>query len=125
MNPRLALASLILAAVAAPAMAGYEFLQEVSVTPTSAQGSVSGARRAADAVQYIYCTSSAVLSGAVSGTCNARDKFGNTRSCSTTVPAMIDAIQSIDDSSFVLFQVNGSGQCSSISVYRGSPYMDP
>lgn len=125
MDPRIAFASLVLATVAAPALAGYEFLQEVSVTATSAQGSISGARRSADAVQYIYCTASATLSGAISGGCNARDKLGNMRSCSTTVPAMIDAIESIDDSSFVLFQVNGSGQCSSISVYRGSQYMDP
>ncbi len=125
MNRRIALASLISVAVASPALAGYGYLQEVSVTSTSAQGSVSGARRSADAVQYIYCAASATLSGAVSGSCNARDKLGNVRSCSTTVPAMIDAIQSIDDSSFILFQVNGSGQCSSISVYRGSQYMDP
>jgi hypothetical protein len=111
----------LLALAATPALAGYQSNDEVYVDPGGqwAQGSLGAARNSTDSVQYITCDIWAQW-GYESVACSAVDRTGHFMWCTTSDPAFVRAVQSIDESSFVQF--GGPDTCQWIRVSHGSPY---
>lgn len=108
------------------AYAGYSYPSLVSVYTYSGGGSASGAVRPAryssDATQYISCAmaSDAVSSAYVS--CSARNSAGSYLYCYTSTPstAALNTLSSVNDTSFIYFQVNSAGKCTYLSISNGS-----
>jgi hypothetical protein len=110
---------LALFAQGVPAWAGLQFRPEVSVSSTSARGSMAGARYSADGTQYIGCN---FYSPVVS--CGATDKTGTSLSCRAVGLHWGTAIKSITDFSHILFTVAADGTtCSSLVVDNFSQHL--
>jgi hypothetical protein len=84
-----------------------------------AQGSLSSARSSSDTLQFIYCE----LYAAGNIQCRARDSAGNLRTCSTSDPNYVKAVQMINISSFVFFSWDAAGNCTNLLVRNGSNYL--
>jgi len=99
------------------AYAGLHTMIPVTINDPAmfANGDVSFVHNTPDSTQFIFC-----VSQGTSANCLARDLAGLVRSCSTANPAHLAAIHSIGTSSFLLFQWNEAGQCTSVTVRTGS-----
>lgn len=105
------------------AYAGYSYPSTVAVyNSSSGGGTASGAMRptrySSDSTQYIGC---GIASDAVSSTyvsCYARNSAGSYLYCYTSTPstAALHALSSVNDTSFIYFQVNSAGQCTYLSI---------
>jgi len=125
---KLAIVATLAAALAAQsaAYAGYSYPYVVSVYNSSGGGSASGAIRAAryssDSTQYIGCTmaTDAVSSAYVS--CFARSSSSAYLYCYTNTPstAALNALSSVNDTSYVYFQVDSTGKCTYLSITNES-----
>jgi hypothetical protein len=104
-----------------PAGAGQRGGEPVSFGNNSAQGSLGNVRNTSDRTQLIGCTLLGFPSG-VRAVCVATNSAGTTRMCSSTEPGIIQAVQSINSDSFVFFEFNGSGDCTSVQVEAFSHY---
>jgi hypothetical protein len=109
------------------AYAGYSYPSTVGVYNASggggtASGAVRPARYSSDSTQYITCgiASDAVSSAYVS--CSARDSAGASLYCYTSTPSTValNALSSVNDTSFIYFQVNSAGNCTYLSISNGS-----
>ncbi|XXF74908.1 hypothetical protein P2318_17695 [Myxococcaceae bacterium GXIMD 01537] len=102
-------------------MAGTKYVVDVQIDGSRAYGSIGFARNTADSVQSIGCATS-FGGGSSSGQCNARNAAGHSVSCFTTNPQAIAVMQSINDSSWVYFSWDASGQCVNVQVENASTY---
>lgn len=90
--------------------------KDVSITTTSASGSLGSARASADMLQYIGCY---VYGNEAynfrSVTCYARNEKGVTATCYTDNPAIVDVASSLNGDSYLRFVFSGS-RCITIRV---------
>lgn len=107
------------------AVAGEKLVKEVTINQVSrwAFGSLGGVRNSYDTTQVLACEISA-RGDSINGLCTATDANGATAFCTTTKPNMLEAIKSISDTSYVLFEWDAMLNCTAISVRNGSSY-DP
>ena len=94
--------SLVLGAIAGTTFAGLKtsygvYIQPIGTTPF-AVGDLGGTRNSADSISYIGCAASATT-----GSCFAQDSAGVYKSCSTTNPAMIAMMLSINEDTRLMF----------------------
>jgi hypothetical protein len=90
------------------------YIQPIGATP-SAVGDLGGTRNSADSISYIGCAASATI-----GSCFAQDSAGVYKGCSTTNPAMIALILSINDDTRLSFGWNPDGTCRALYVQKES-----
>ena len=93
----------------------------VDTTSSFAAGSLGSARNSSDANQSMYCATEAYPSGSFAF-CTATNANGVSRTCSTSAPELIHAVESINGDSFVIFGWDTAGNCSYIYTYSGSLY---
>jgi hypothetical protein len=105
------------AMLSAAAFAGHKSSQNVVISTGSrfANGDAGHVHNSSDTVQYIMCRSFGT-----SGACFARNKDNVVRSCSTTSSSMLNGIRSITSESYIYFQWDEDGVCTSITVENGS-----
>lgn len=113
-------ASLI--ALSTAAVAGTKTNTDTVINDTiqMASGSLSSARSSADTLQFVFCELYA--STGVIG-CRARNSAGVLRTCSTTDATFVKTVQMINNSSYVSFWWDASGNCTNILVRNGSNYL--
>lgn len=106
-------------AVSTAAVAGLHSEMEVTVRPDPefafAAGALGTARNTPDSVQWIGCQS-----GGAYATCTAVDAKGLTGSCSTSKPAHLAAVHSLNGDSTIVFAWDGTGKCLFVDVRNGS-----
>jgi len=104
---------------ASAALAGGKTSYQVTINDTGvkpyATGDLGYVRNTADQVQYIGCETTAVLAS-----CYAVNSAGLYKSCSTTDPALIDLVHSLNGDSTLYFSWNTSGNCTVIRVRTDS-----
>ncbi len=104
------------------AMAGYINHYEVNVSGNTAWGSFSGARKSADAVQYIGCASVNFTTSSPYGVCYAKTVAGITKTCTTTDAAHLESIRGLSNESYIYMRWTDAGVCDYIYVATGSMY---
>ena len=101
------------------AWAGYSYSYAVygyrASTYSYGYGSVDAARKSADANQYIGC-SVQHSAGSDYVSCAARDAAGNYFSCYSYDLGMVDAAAGINAASYIYFQADAYGVCSSLTI---------
>jgi hypothetical protein len=110
----------------AAAQAGQVIVSPVIVSSGAdgvvASGALGATRQSADTSQEIGCdiASDAVSSAFIS--CFAIDAVGNQAYCSVLSPsqAALNALSSMNSSSFIYFTANTTGTCTYLSVSNGS-----
>ena len=114
--------TLAVVGVSGSVLAGQKSESNVSVTSTSAAGSVGTARSSADANQFIQCQITGTT-GSNSVGCSARDAAGTYLSCTGNSNAtyLAAAVAGIGPNSRIYFAVN-AGVCTQITSYNGSQY---
>ncbi len=102
-----------LLAVAGIAQAGYKYLIPVYINDASryAYGSLDGALRSADGVQYIGCNRSTT-----NVYCFAMNDAGLLRACSSTDPNMIAVVRAMSNKAYLYFAWDTAGNCTSLST---------
>lgn len=91
------------------------------------QGNVSLVASLEGTDEHIFCGTGAHVSSYPEGEtfeyahCNAVNSVGDAVYCFATDPALVRVAASVNDASFVYFQVR-DGQCESIQVNSGSPF---
>lgn len=102
-----------LLAVAGMAQAGYKYLIPVYINDASnyAYGSLDGALRSADGVQYIGCNRSTT-----NVYCFAMNDAGLLRACSSTDPNMIAVVRAMSNKAYLYFAWDTAGNCTSLST---------
>ena len=107
--------------VAGTAFAGYSYWDQVTITPTSAKGTVPGAYFASDTNQEINCMTSA--SPQASGYCYAYDSTNAYKTCHTSNAAQIATMQSVGPFSYIFFSLAADNYtCGQVAVENGSRY---
>jgi len=106
------------------AQAGYKlnFPVNINVTSRYAQGSLGSARNSIDTVQYIECYAD-IWAASKAAYCYVRNSVGTTANCYTTDPALVAAVQELDDDGWLLFRWDAASVCTNISGGVGSHYM--
>ena len=111
--------ALSMGAMATTAVAGYKtyYLVIVQLSGSSpyASGDLGYVRNSSDPSQYISCYSAATY-----GLCSAANSVGDYASCSSTDPAMLAVIRSLNGDSWLRFSWNPDGTCSDIRVRESS-----
>jgi len=112
----------VLLAVAAPATAGRAINYPVTISGSTAYGSMLSARRSADTVQYLGCGiySPDAIHNVRYAQCDAVNAQGRRLVCDTTDPAMIATVQSIGAYYYVSFRSDGQGKCLAIDTWISS-----
>lgn len=85
-----------------------------------ASGSMAGARYSGDDVQRIECKTFAHALGMINATCLARNAQGLTRTCFTTVPALVENARATSSDSLITFRWDENGDCESITIENAS-----
>ncbi len=118
------LAVIAAALVAFPADAGTRetHLVDLSLESMNAMGDLGAVRNSFDQTQFIGCSITAVKGQPISGMCAARDHRGQTASCQTSDPALIQAISYLHGDSFIQFSWNEAWECTAITVYQSSMF---
>ena len=116
-----AVLGLAVVAQSLPAWAGAVAQSEVTITTSTAYGSMAGARYSTDSQQYIGCTLQNSGGGFVR--CTARDKAGKYFTCGSTDVRLTSAAKALTDFSYLAFSITpGSSSCSDLQVYNSSFY---
>jgi len=123
MQHKLGIASFLVAAALAPAVAlgGQQLAPGVSITSTSTstrvRGSLIGARNSADTLQYIGCQVNYSF-----GYCWARDAKGTSVQCSSSEAGRMAAMRMVNATSYLDFTIK-AGSCTNIEVSNASRYL--
>ena len=99
-------------------------LVRINTVTRNANGSYGSARASADQDQYISCSVVAHSSGSSQVICEANDVNNTFAACTTSVPAMVAAVSSQSGDSFISFNWDASGACTTIYITNGS-YVAP
>ncbi|GJL92758.1 hypothetical protein [Hyphococcus sp.] len=110
------------------AMAGFKQPQVVDVDLVSrvALGDMVSAQAAKDDVSFIGCGIRKISTGGgvvSTGFCQAGDADGETFTCFTQDPDLLDATSSTGDFSFITFAWNEDGECTRIGFSTQSFYL--
>lgn len=116
-NVLIAVAALM--AVPVVASAGYSHKPQVSISGSTTHGSLVGARRSSDSLQYIGCYVRDTYT-----TCVARNASGTTSSCYSYDDGYRQAASAISPSSMVTFQTGSAGVCNFVTVSAMSTYLE-
>jgi len=117
-----AVLGLTLVSQSLPAWAGGVSFPQVTVGPSSASGSMVGARYSADSQQYIGCRFSNTYGPYV--VCVARDNTGKSLFCTSNESRYLAAAKAITDFSNIEFGVTpGTTSCSRLAVYNYSDHL--
>lgn len=106
------------------AVAGSKVSRLVTISSGAsgyATGSLGSARASGDTTQNIGCTVGAGSDGSKVMNCYATSSAGTYASCTSNVPALIEAAQAVTHSSYIEFYWSGS-QCTRLYVYHSSIY---
>ncbi len=119
------LAAALLTLTATAALAGTVSNEPVVVWTDaqgkrSARGGVRWVRGSMSSVEFIGCTLRAFDNGLSGADCSARTAGNVYLGCYTTKPSLIQAVTSINSSTFLVFSVNADGTCSTITVNNNS-----
>lgn len=108
--------------VAAPATAGRVTHPPVTFSNGAAYGSMQGARRSADTVQYIGCAinSPDAQFNTRYAYCDAVNAQGQRKICYTTDPGMMATAQSVSAYSYISFRTDAQNRCIAIDTWMGS-----
>jgi hypothetical protein len=104
------------------ANAGAKSSAPVTVNPSTASGSLGGARNSANSTEYIGCSTSWSATQGATVTCSGRDAGNESFSCSTDDPGALEAARSINGDSYLHVVWNALGQCTYLAVYNASQY---
>lgn len=110
------------------AMAGFKQPAPVDVDLVNriALGDMVSAQAAIDTVTFIGCGIRKIATGAgvvTTGFCQAADAAGETFTCFTQDPDLLDATSSTADFSFITFAWNEDGECTRIGFSTQSFYL--
>ena len=83
-------------------------------------GIVRTARYSADTKQHIGCSTYKTAGGVMGGSCVGADSNSLYNSCYTTDPQMIYVMQSIGSTSYITFDYDANGACTTVSVNNTS-----
>lgn len=99
----------------------------VDLVNSSAQGSQTSARFSDNDVELIGCGSTTVDDGDSSptffGFCQATDAEGNSATCFTFSPDLVDAIRAVSAYSFISFSWNEEDECTRVRASSQSIYV--
>lgn len=114
----------VLSLAASPARAGTKetHLVDLSLESMNAMGDLGAVRNSLSQTPFIGCSITAVQGQPISGMCAARNQRGETVSCSTTDPTLIQAISYLHGDSFLQFSWNSAWECTAITVYQSSMF---
>jgi hypothetical protein len=109
------------------AAAGYKTTAAVDINTTArwAHGSIGSARNSSSGLEYIGCsTYYSTLGGSLSTFCQARMAGSSPPigTCTTTNSTLVEQGRSINGDSYIEFEWDASGQCTSIMVDNFSNY---
>ena len=95
---------------------------KVSAAGRTAYGALTAVRATSNDVEYIDCEMKVKSSG-TTVSCHAKDRFGNTATCSDNFENHIQAVKMIGPSSWVQFRWDGIGNCENIMVWNDSAFI--
>lgn len=109
----------LLASVGA-ALAGARGRAEVYIDPRSrhADGNLVDARGSSDSLQRIGC----LTYSSNRGVCVATDSTGNSAGCYSVDPGTVQTMRSLDSDSYLYFDWDENGVCTTVFVYKSSMY---
>jgi hypothetical protein len=115
-------ALVLVAGIAGAVRAGARKTGTVTINTSShyAQGYLGSVRNSTNRVEFIDCYRYAYWTGYSDLWCTATDSSGNSVSCSTETPELIQAASAISGDSFVAFDWDDGGECTEIDVDNGS-----
>src|SRR5205085_2423790 len=95
----------------------------VGVNASAGYGNVGDARSSANTTEHIGCNTYG-YAGATSGYtfCWAVDSRNNAAMCSSTDPTIVQASTAITSYSYIVFQFDKTGTCTSLDVQNYSNY---
>jgi hypothetical protein len=102
--------------------AGYSDHSNVSVTATTMQGTFYGARHSSRSTDYIRCFVTG-YGGQVQMGCGAVAN-GVGKFCTSYNPSLVQAASALTAYSSVYVAFNASSECTQLSVYDGSMYLN-
>ena len=107
------------------AWAGAKYREEVEVSSSSANGSLTGARYGKGKKQTIGCTlAHYASSNSFQVLCSARDKDNNYLMCyDLNNVGFRKNVKAITTGSYIAFYANSTGQCTFIQVRNSSTYV--
>jgi hypothetical protein len=116
----------VAALVGTVAWAGHKSPGPVVVTSSGAHGSLGTARNSTDTIQYIACTINVYSGSSPYVSCFANEASTGYAyvSCYSYDANLVNAARAITGDSYIQFQFNTSGICTSLYVMNGS-HMDP
>ena len=116
----------VVSIVGSTAVAGYKSTQGVSINFTSrnATASIGGTRNSANTTESVDLVYSATSTGTESVWIFMCDAAGQTASCTSMVPAILNAAQSISSDSYILIAWDTAGKCTTLQVGMTS-YLPP
>jgi hypothetical protein len=117
----LVFSALAIAGASGSVLAGQKSENTVTVTSTTASGSLGTARSSADTNQMIQCTVKG-FSTQAAVSCAARDAAGNYFSCTAYSTTLATAAAGIGPNSRLYIVANSSGACTQIDSTNGSYY---
>lgn len=114
-----------LAALAFPSLASAGRASSYGVSIVSsgglpyASGTVAGARRSADANQFIQCSSHSGY-----GWCEAVNAAGKQLTCYSLDAGVVASMESVTSNSAIYFSVNTDNTCNYVVVENGSAFLE-
>ena len=118
----------VLAVTATSAFAGAQYIFPVEIFDNAdgsgeADGAIGTARHEDNETSEIGCYIYKYgTSTTVRATCYASDAAGNYRVCDTTNSALIDIIRFVGDGTWIIFDWDASGKCTSADMENASGY---
>jgi hypothetical protein len=124
MFKKLGLAMLLIGSLAGGAYAGYKSSAPVYVDTTArvAWGAMGTARNSSDANQNIGCAIWGGTGTIPEAYCSATDQNGVSLSCYGTNANVIAAAHAVTTDSWIYFNVDGAGNCTTLYVYNYGEY---
>ncbi|MCE9668701.1 hypothetical protein LY474_12830 [Myxococcus stipitatus] len=87
-----------------------------------AYGTLSTARNSTDSLQVISCAISSFDSNYSIVSCSARSSTGQSVICTSLNPLIIETARAINGDSYVMFTLDGEGNCTSLTVMQSSGF---
>ncbi len=112
------------------AWAGAKTVVPVTISPSASttwvSGTIGSARNSANTNETIGCALYAYsnVSAPSSIQCYARNAAGTYISCTSTAPALVNAMSAITSDSYITFVVDTSGSCTHVYI-NNSSYFEP
>jgi len=112
--------ALLLTGTSAWAGLKQTWLVGVDAQQSEAWGSIGAARASPDTVQMMGCSLYSFAYGSESASCMAITSAGMKVTCTSTTPAIVNAVRSVTDSSYIFFRWDSAGKCTYLAVSNTS-----